>query len=559
MRASSLRSILVLSVVQLVLAIPASAAVESYTIEELPTLGGPESAALGINDLGEVVGYAELPGGEFRAVRWANGVLTDLGTLGGPFSIAYDINDAGRIVGQSESDVFPPGTRFAFYIDTGDPGQTALANLPYTYNAIARTVNASKQIAGVSLTIDLVDAVVWDAAGAVFKLPAFILPGQGEDQGDVWDSNDANDLVGWSMFIDPGSGFIGRRAALWPTGDPGGAIVDLGTLGGNGSEARGINNAGQIVGYAAVDSPATTHAFLWSGGSMTDLGDLSATGDVVSWAQDINDAAVVVGFSQVSTGSNFEAFVWDGDEMRNLNDLIPPGTGWLLRRAHAINAVGQIVGEGIAPGGEVRGFVLTPACGSGVCDPDEDCFTCPADCLIGAGAESGNGTCEAGDGEDCLSCPLDCNGKQSGNPNKRFCCGDGDGQNPVDCSDARCSAGGLTCTDQPDPGTCCGDSVCEGPEDSTNCSNDCGAPPFCGDDTCDAGEDPCTCPADCGVPPVSETSCTNGVDDDCDGFLDCDDEDCDGDPACTCLPKNATCTLDTECCSGNCKANGRCR
>jgi len=200
--------------VQVVIAIPIAAAAESYTIEELPTLGGPESTALGINDLGDVVGYAELPGGEFRAVLWADGTLTDLGTLGGPFSIAYDINDNLRIVGQSESDVFPPGTRFAFYIDTGDPGQTALENLPYTYNAIARTVNASKQIAGVSLTTDLVDAVVWDATGAVHKLPAFILPGQGEDQGDVWDSNDANDLVGWSMFIDPGNGFIGRRAAL---------------------------------------------------------------------------------------------------------------------------------------------------------------------------------------------------------------------------------------------------------------------------------------------------------------------------------------------------------
>jgi len=264
---------------------------------------------------------------------------------------------------------------------------------------------------------------------------------------------------------------------------------------------------------------------------MTDLGDLSATGDVVSWAQDINDAGVVVGFSQVSTGSNFEAFVWEGDEMRNLNDLIPPGTGWLLRQAHAINSLGQIVGEGIAPGGQVRGFVLTPACGNGACDPDED----------------------------CLSCPQDCNGKQSGSPNKRFCCGDGDGQDPVDCSDSRCTSGGLACTDQPAPGTCCGDSVCEGPEDSSNCSNDCGAPPLCGDDVCDAGEDPCTCPADCGISPASETSCTNNVDDDCDGAVDCDDQDCDGDLACTCLPKNAACTLDAECCSGDCKANGRCR
>jgi len=58
----------------------------------------------------------------------------------------------------------------------------------------------------------------------------------------------------------------------------------------------------------------------------------------------------------------------------------------------------------------------------------------------------GNNICELGAGEDCLSCPNDCNGAQSGNPGNRFCCGDGDGENPVDCSDGRCSTGGNTCS-----------------------------------------------------------------------------------------------------------------
>ena len=48
-------------------------------------------------------------------------------------------------------------------------------------------------------------------------------------------------------------------------------------------------------------------------------------------------------------------------------------------------------------------------------------------------------------GEDCLSCPTDCNGVQSGNPGNQYCCGDGAGTNPVDCSDSRCTASGYTC------------------------------------------------------------------------------------------------------------------
>jgi len=57
----------------------------------------------------------------------------------------------------------------------------------------------------------------------------------------------------------------------------------------------------------------------------------------------------------------------------------------------------------------------------------------------------GNTICEPAGGEDCLSCAADCNGVQGGNPGNRFCCGDGDGENPVSCADPRCTDLGNTC------------------------------------------------------------------------------------------------------------------
>jgi len=57
----------------------------------------------------------------------------------------------------------------------------------------------------------------------------------------------------------------------------------------------------------------------------------------------------------------------------------------------------------------------------------------------------GNSICEPRAGEDCLSCPADCNGVQGGSPSSRYCCGDGDGQKPVGCSDPRCTANGKSC------------------------------------------------------------------------------------------------------------------
>ena len=192
----------------------------------------------------------------------------------------------------------------------------------------------------------------------------------------------------------------------------------------------------------------------------------------------------------------------------------------------------------------------------GTCEPDEDCEDCPGDCPSGSGASCGNGVCDAADGEDCLSCPQDCNGNQVGKPSGRFCCGDGDGVNPVGCEDERCTSGGSTCSAVPGMPWCCGDGACEGGEDGFNCEADCGPPPFCGDGACNTDENSCNCPDDCGAPPASEAECANGLDEDCDGDTDCDDADCADNPVCACLPTGASCTANAECCSNKCLGNG---
>jgi hypothetical protein len=50
-------------------------------------------------------------------------------------------------------------------------------------------------------------------------------------------------------------------AAATPTAPAGVRLIDLGTLGGNVSEAHDLNDRGQIVGTSAA--PAGMHAVLW--------------------------------------------------------------------------------------------------------------------------------------------------------------------------------------------------------------------------------------------------------------------------------------------------------
>jgi uncharacterized protein (TIGR03382 family) len=157
----------------------------------------------------------------------------------------------------------------------------------------------------------------------------------------------------------------------------------------------------------------------------------------------------------------------------------------------------------------VTGTCAPPVCDNGTCELGEDCNSCSADCISGTGFSCGNGVCEAGDGEDCVSCDLDCNGQQSGNPANRFCCGDGDGENPLPCSDPVCTSSGYLCTDVPNPPYCCGDLTCEGAETSLNCAVDCGEP-GCGNGTCEFGEDCGNCPGDC-ISGVGSAVCGNGL------------------------------------------------
>ena len=72
----------------------------SGTITDLGTLGGTQSAAYAINNLGQVTGWAHAASEATDVFLWSGGKMTDLGTFGlDPMGEA--INNNGVIVGQS--------------------------------------------------------------------------------------------------------------------------------------------------------------------------------------------------------------------------------------------------------------------------------------------------------------------------------------------------------------------------------------------------------------------------------------------------------------------------
>ena len=85
-------------------------------------MGGDNGTPIWINDAGDVVGEADVPGSQaHHAFLWREGVMTDLGTLDGS-SHATAINSKGQIVGYFVlTDRTDPPFRHPFIWEKGGP------------------------------------------------------------------------------------------------------------------------------------------------------------------------------------------------------------------------------------------------------------------------------------------------------------------------------------------------------------------------------------------------------------------------------------------------------
>lgn len=336
-----------------------------YKIVDLGTLGGSTSTARGINASGQVVGFAETADGQQHAFVYSEGKLSDLGTLEGPdgrFSDAFDINAAGQVVGYSER---AGGTPHAFLhakgkilnrrgkmADLGGLLSPKSSSHAYAINTHGDVVGASAGRAFLYHDGKMLGLDRHIPLGAKLDLVPL-----DDESSPAWFTseakaiNDQGDVAGYAA-TDIGPPIRGFRAFLYSKRK----LVDLGTLpGGTWSIAQGINDRGQVVGYGDT-AGGETHGFLYAEGTMTDLGTL---GGRTSSAQDINASGQIVGNSDTADGA-LHAFLFDDGAMIDLNTLVDPVGGWVLTSAAAINDSGWIIGSGKAPDGQSRAFLLRP-------------------------------------------------------------------------------------------------------------------------------------------------------------------------------------------------------
>ena len=316
-------------------------------IVNLGTFGGNQSGAGAVNDRGEVVGAAlnlitdPFPfrppylnffffgnGTESHAFLWRDGTMQDLGTLGGPDSAAFLVNQKGQVAGTSDVDfnvnpVTGGPTVHPFLWEHGKMLDLVADAPPEMFGGtfgIAAWLNERGQVLG---TMNLAGDTTWHSflwdKGVVTDLGTL----GGTNTTAQWlnsagHASGKSDVTAICTACAPDNQKQLHHPFLWREG----VMTDLGLLyADTAGVAYSVNANDQAVGVTvpctivnsndSCDGPVY-HSFLWENGSMVELQTLVLPGSGITLscagcgagAYNINDHGEIAGQGVLSNGDS---------------------------------------------------------------------------------------------------------------------------------------------------------------------------------------------------------------------------------------------------------------
>jgi probable HAF family extracellular repeat protein len=312
-----------------------------------------------------------------QSPRWHHRYrLIDTGTLAGPtsslgFEGERDLNSRGALVSLADTPLQDPnapncitGDCFVGHaVKWQDGALEDLGALTPAASSGPLWVSDSGLVCGFSEN-DLIDpltgfpevrATLW-RDGAILDLGTF-----GGNNSVASAVNSRGQVVGGAAT--PGSdpftllpfGMQQSRAFLWQNG----AKQDLGTLGGPDAVALFVNDRGQVGGLSSLDSnpnpitgAPTVHPFLWQSGTMKDLGTIGGTS--VFQLNHLSERGELVGGMTLADDTTIHPFLWDGAHLRDLGTL-----GGSFGNAIWVNNDGSVVGLAATIAGDLHAFTWT--------------------------------------------------------------------------------------------------------------------------------------------------------------------------------------------------------
>ena len=296
-----------------------------------------------------------------KVIHFPHYTVTDLGVLGaGTNASAFDMNAVGWVAGSSNLTAGGPQHAFVWYGHGGlkDLGTLDGAACP-DRNSAADGPNLLRQT----------------AIGSEISSP----------------DPDGEDFCGYGTHLQC-RGVVSRN----------GKLIALRNLpGGRNANAFGINDLGQLVGFAETgvrDSTCATatpfqvfrfEAVLWEpNGEIRKLQPLTKKGDTVAFAMGINDFGQSVGSSGTCATqglpplyvTGLHAVLWDRNGKPTYLGTLGDATHTAFNNASSINNLGQVVGTSQFTDGTVHSFLWTKATGMQGLEPLPGAFATIAGC-----------------------------------------------------------------------------------------------------------------------------------------------------------------------------------
>jgi probable HAF family extracellular repeat protein len=300
---------------------------------DLGTFGGPNSNVAWPNHStkGEIAGIAETPdmnplgeawscsafffgadGYICRGFAWQDGVMSELPTLGGYDGYAAGVNNQGRVVGWAENTVHDPtcsGSQvLQFEAVIWGPRlnqMTQLPPLPPDPDSAATAINDKDQVVGIS---GLCSVAVGGASAAHALLWENGVPiNLGNIGGQAWNTpvalNNRGQIVGFANTSGDENAPLSPTAFIWTKASGMKSIAPYATD--TNDIAFDVNEKGQIVGQSFNANSGASRAFFWQDNALSDLNTLviQPTSLYLTLAQGINDSGEIAGTAiDTSTG-----------------------------------------------------------------------------------------------------------------------------------------------------------------------------------------------------------------------------------------------------------------